>query len=338
MSEGCVTQVVGGDNKDLHQASVGRQLKLAREAKGLSLLQVADALKLGKAQVEALEGDNWPALPGVTFIRGFVRNYGRLVGLDPARLMEMLEQKIHMERPELVLPESTHTDMPTPAGHVQPRDYLLAVIGLILVVLAVLIYFLLPNDIGSLRSGVTSLFNSISGAVTRSPSDPAQLPVEGQPVSSQPVLPPGSTVQQVISPQAIEVPAADLPISAPAQPVTAPPQMSGTQTPQAGTAELPATELPAALPKDRDSSAETAVAQAPLHLSFSKEAWVEVRDRRGNVIYAQNALPGSTRAIEGQPPFSLVIGNAQGVKVTYRAQVVDLTPHIRGDVARLTLE
>ena len=61
---------------------VGEQLRLAREARGLEVADIAQTLKLGPRQVEALEAGDWKGLPGNTFIRGFVRNYARLVQID----------------------------------------------------------------------------------------------------------------------------------------------------------------------------------------------------------------------------------------------------------------
>jgi cytoskeleton protein RodZ len=46
---------------------------------------------------------------------------------------------------------------------------------------------------------------------------------------------------------------------------------------------------------------------------------------------------GSERVVRGRPPYSLVIGNASAVRVTYEDKPVDLAPHTRQDVARLTI-
>jgi cytoskeleton protein RodZ len=46
---------------------------------------------------------------------------------------------------------------------------------------------------------------------------------------------------------------------------------------------------------------------------------------------------GSERVVRGRPPYSLVIGNASQVSVTYDGKPVDLSPHTRHDVARLKL-
>jgi len=70
------------------QESSGSKLARAREALDMSVADVARALRLGIKQVEALEANDYDKLPGRTFVRGFVRNYARLVNLDPDRLVE----------------------------------------------------------------------------------------------------------------------------------------------------------------------------------------------------------------------------------------------------------
>jgi cytoskeleton protein RodZ len=47
--------------------------------------------------------------------------------------------------------------------------------------------------------------------------------------------------------------------------------------------------------------------------------------------------PGSERVVRGKPPYSLVIGNASSVTVLYDDKPIDLAPHTRQDVARLTV-
>lgn len=73
-------------------------------------------------------------------------------------------------------------------------------------------------------------------------------------------------------------------------------------------------------------------------LQFERESWVQIRGGDGRVLLSQLNAAGSERAVEGKPPFTLVIGNAQHVRVRYDDRVVDLAPHVKIDVARLTLE
>ena len=71
-------------------ATAGSLLRDAREAAGISLDSVAQQLKLHLRQVKALEDDDFAQLPGRTFIRGFIRNYARLLRLDPAVVLAAL--------------------------------------------------------------------------------------------------------------------------------------------------------------------------------------------------------------------------------------------------------
>jgi cytoskeleton protein RodZ len=93
-----------------------------------------------------------------------------------------------------------------------------------------------------------------------------------------------------------------------------------------------------------ESAAEAKPVAAPaqgsrrLVLRFERESWVEVRGRGGKLLLSQLNAAGSERQVEGEPPFQLIIGNAHHVRLTYGDQRVDLAPHVKVEVARLTLE
>jgi cytoskeleton protein RodZ len=75
-----------------------------------------------------------------------------------------------------------------------------------------------------------------------------------------------------------------------------------------------------------------------IRLEFQGESWAEIRDSDGKTIYSQISREGATRTVEGKPPLSLVIGNASLVKVYFNGAAVDLAPHSRAGVARITLQ
>ena len=66
----------------------GQALQAAREARQLSVPQVADQLKLSSAAVTALEANDWDRLPAPVFVRGYIRAYARLMALDVEALLE----------------------------------------------------------------------------------------------------------------------------------------------------------------------------------------------------------------------------------------------------------
>jgi cytoskeleton protein RodZ len=61
----------------------GSKLRAARERRGLSLRQIANATKISMMTLEALERNDLARLPGGMFSRAFVRSYALEVGLDP---------------------------------------------------------------------------------------------------------------------------------------------------------------------------------------------------------------------------------------------------------------
>lgn len=63
-------------------ASFGEQLRQAREARNMTLQDIAAATKIGARTLQALEEERFEQLPGGIFNKGFVRSYARCVGLD----------------------------------------------------------------------------------------------------------------------------------------------------------------------------------------------------------------------------------------------------------------
>ena len=73
-------------------------------------------------------------------------------------------------------------------------------------------------------------------------------------------------------------------------------------------------------------------------LKFERASWVEIRGRDGKMLTSQFNPAGSERVVEGKPPFSLIIGNAQHVRLSYEDRQIDLTPHVKVEVALFTLD
>jgi len=71
----------------------GQMLAQLRGEHKLSVADVAQRLKYGARQIEALEGEEFDKLPGATFVRGMVRGYARLLDTDPQRLLDALDQR-----------------------------------------------------------------------------------------------------------------------------------------------------------------------------------------------------------------------------------------------------
>lgn len=115
----------------------GRHLATARESGGLSVADVARQLKLSPWQVEAMEADQYQRLPGAVFVRGFIRNYARLVKLDPMPLLAAVQRQRALMSPAVAeAPRSV--DIPFPnRRRVHWRKY---AIGALLVVTVLVVF------------------------------------------------------------------------------------------------------------------------------------------------------------------------------------------------------
>ncbi len=142
-----------------------------------------------------------------------------------------------------------------------------------------------------------------------------------------------------VSPGREAVPVA--PATQPGAPVAAVPAPVATETKPTTVASVGPTPVPETTPRPDAASAEPKPPLAPgkgrIVMKFSKDSWVEVKGANGKTLLSQLNPAGSEKTIEGDPPFQLTIGNAPNVNVTYNDQPVDLKPHFKVDVARLTL-
>lgn len=279
--------------------SPGAILRRTREARAMAVEDVANALKLTARQVAAIEADDYASLKGNTFARGFVRNYARVLGLDPAPLLAALDERLGGGEVTLLPPSNARGEMPVADA---PRG-----VSRSLAVLA-----------------VTALFGLVVMlAYERYTARPAGAPV----AASAPLAPmaPAAPVAMVAGPPPAAV--EPRPDGVAAQPVpggVAAPVAAAGASAEAPPAAVPA---PAAAPSARR-----------LEFRFARESWVEVRDGAGRILLSRTNAAGSAQVVEGQPPFALVIGNAPFVTLTYGDAQVDLKPHTAVSVARLSLD
>jgi cytoskeleton protein RodZ len=285
-------------------SSAGAVLAAAREEMNLSVTEVARHLKLSPAQVEALEEGAYDRLPGRVFVRGFLRNYAKLLGLDPEPLLHRIESE--MPQPAVVEQRPPAHPEVMPTGESSRWAVYIGIAAVILVGLA-------AYEFG---------FNA----------PPSSQPAGEAASSAATGAAPAETGATQPAPATAPEAAANAPESAAtAAGASALPPASGA-APAAGAPEGAATT----------SGVAPSSAKAPdgheLQFGFDEDSWVEVRDANDKVVLRKLNRAGSEERVTGRPPFKLVVGNARSVHLTYDGEAVDLGPHIGQTVARLTLK
>lgn len=74
-------------------ASLGQELKKAREERGVTLHDIAGSTHIGVRFLQAIENDNYDILPGGVFNRAFVRKFAKHVGMDEEQAVRMYEDQ-----------------------------------------------------------------------------------------------------------------------------------------------------------------------------------------------------------------------------------------------------
>jgi len=293
-------------DKPAAAGGIGRSLRHSREARGLTVSDAAHALKLTLRQVEALEAEQFDRLPGAAFARGFLRNYARLVHLDPEPLIADFDAFHAGAAVELRPLSNAQGALPSGGAGRSPSAMpaALAAAGLLGLVVAgwYFDWFRQPASTAPAES---------SAPATVLP--PAASPAEG-----------GSGVPAA-APPALSSPGGEAASAAPGSALVGP------------APRVVAAEAQAAAGQPLGDVAAGPDGLERLVFAFGQEAWVEVRDVSGEIIFSRIGKAGSTQEVQGKGPFALVVGNAQNVKLSHNGKPVDLAPYTAVSVARLTL-
>ena len=294
------------DNADkVASRTLGQTLAAQRERQGLSRSDAAQRLHMSAWQIEALETGDYQRLPKGTFLRGFVRNYAKVLGLATGEMLGLLpEDAPRDKKPGIVVP--TQNIRFDPIGDRLQNPYVkagaLAFVALALGFAAMYwVFFIRPTQTGVVaRKNVEVPQPSLSSAAVTQPEVFAQAPAVAEPVSLDP---PKSTPLKVESPKA-RSPQVELPKPEPAK------------------AE--------ALRVGTDGSV--------LKFRFKGASWVEIRDARGRILLSRLNPAGTEAEVSGRAPFNVIIGNAPEVRLLYNDHEFDLEPHTKVAVARFTVE
>lgn len=312
------------DNLAYTRSRCGGALRIAREKQGLSLNDVASKLKISNKQIEAIEADNFAALPESTIVRGFIRNYAKLLKLEADPLLDAYNVLVPSKQPLAFMLKPSSTMKVT--GYKKPKTgrYIAFIVLFILALAAWLFY-------------QHYIEKPSPTAPTANSEKLETLPQQALPAAER-----------------VEQPAEVAPASevAPTTEITLPPPASGDVSganPSPATTSLNATETQTAETSSATKNAQLILdsttpvtVPAPgltrLEIAASQETWVSVTDASGKQVYNKIIFAGSRQTVEAKPPLDLVFGNAAGASLVVNGKPVDLAPHTRVNVARLKLE
>ena len=306
-------------------ALAGAQLKAQREALGWPVEQVADQLKLAPRQVIALEEGDMAALPNLAVVRGFVRAYAKVVRLDAAPLVAMIE--VHPApaqdpaapvRREIsaTFSESRFPSMTQRSSNQTP----LWIAGAVAVVVAA--------AFGAYKLGY------VPASLVSSHAEKETAHADVGPVETT-LIKPGQDLTPVQTPS---VPLISVP----------PPPGNDTQTgaPATNVASAPAAAVPPAAAPATTPATTAAVAPAAaaavgantLVLKVEQDSWVEIRRPGSTPLISRMVKAGSTETFDITGPATLVVGKPGVVQATLRGTKLDLPTVAGGTISRVSIK
>ncbi len=312
------------------QASVelpGRRLREQRESSHLNLDEVAHHLRLDAELIKALESDNYSQLPSPAYICGYLRSYARLLKLPED---EIVQAYSHGEQINAALIPSSVSIQPKKTAK---TGLVKTVFIIVIVVLVVGGLYLLGDKFNIFGAGSSQKTSEVTvPAVTTAPEKESK--VSEQQNKSKPQTPEmsGSNTQQPLqSTEKVEpgkTVVENLPTPKATITNTSAPETKSQVTTPGG---QQATEANQANTTTQKNILPAKTAQIRIHCNA--DSWVNVTDNTGKRLLYQLVVKNADLTLDGEPPFTVVLGNAPEVQVFYDGKEFDHTRYRRGDTA-----
>lgn len=331
--------------------SLGERLRQARLDQRLSEHDVAMLLKVPARKVAAMESERWDELPEAPYARGFLRNYAKLLRLDPNSLIAEIDTHLGVpQSASLDLPQTLATPFPARAagGHDAAVSRRMVWVAAVCAVVAAGIFWSGTSSFQRLEARLEPYLSGSDHPTASTRAEPSGPRVEDGPGNDQSGAA-GAPQSPETAPGSAAVPA-PAPATAPLAPA---PAGGAPAAAQASAAHGASGALPTVAQSSPGRSANTVLAAAapvnaaptPAHsdaealvMNFHDDSWIEVRQADGKLLASGMIRPGEEKVFPAAPPLEVVIGNAPGVAVSYRGTPVNLAPYTHDRVAHLTLK
>ena len=307
--------------------------------KNLSIKDVSNSLRLSVKQIEALENDDFAALPEPMIIRGFMRNYARLLSVDVEPLLNAY--KAHS-------PEKTPQSFAVQVGAKMnistkvKRPWKIYALASALVIIGLSAWLIYVNLIGK-----TNQFGlDIGGLVTQSkvdlaPSVPEQLPEIALPAAERAAAAEQATelnVGEVGNGDAEATKAIALPSNQSTSAVVNPAVQN--TTPASAALPQPHAKPSVATPIANPLTPSSTIPILKFSFSAKESTWLNLVDANGEVVYSKILVAGTQDGLQIQAPLPLnvIVGNINGTTLSYNGNAVDLTAYAKLNVAKFSLK
>ncbi|CAJ0782731.1 Cytoskeleton protein RodZ [Ralstonia psammae] len=325
---------------------IAERLRAGRERQRLTVDDLATRLKVAPGKLSAVESADVSALPDMTFTKGLIRAYARVLQVDVDDQLARLNARAPVTniglRPEGGLGES-FSDKPSFAKRRGGSGrWLIGVLVAVIVAAGVLAGM---DRLKQWFATQTAATQNTESTAKEAPAAEQTAPAKAAPAPEQaPAETPAASMPTPLTPVTPAAPASGV-VTAPLAPPSTLPRSDNGAVPApavAATGAKPAlinVDAPvAAQPTEAAKPAESAVGGGTVSVRFSGSSWYEIKDKTGKTLASGISKEGDARDLTGTPPFKVVFGNAEAVEsLAVGGASVDLQKYARNRVARATL-
>lgn len=163
-------------------ATAGERLRAAREAKGLSLEDIAAQTRIPRRHLESLEIGDWERLPAPTYTTGFAKSYASAVGLDRTEIYEQLRGEMGGFRPATTTSEVFE---PADPARTMPKWLVFGAIAAVLLLVLVMTWL---NERSIQEPDAAASEDAAPSAAAPVPAAPAPTAPATAPTAQGPVV------------------------------------------------------------------------------------------------------------------------------------------------------
>ena len=324
--------------------NIGNRLKSKRLELEFDERYVATALKIPIDQVRALEANDFKYFRSVTFARGFLKSYCRLLGIEHTEMLHAFDSSRDVA-------ESTIKPVDKVNKQTHLGDPIVVFISVVIVAVLVFLVFWWPSQSATVALEEQQIEASESASMVEPNMEALQPPDEPTVSPEASTDLPTSTSENEAEPgdSVVSSSTSDLGVSDIKEQAVESPSVPTSSVVTGLSAETMAIlEEAGVRPEDViRATAEVPSTPAPtvpsytdeVEVAFSADCWTEVRDATGKILFSGVKTAGSNLSLTGKAPYRIVFGYARGVSsLKFKGEVFDFSSSIRNDLARFELK
>ncbi|MFT5395208.1 MAG: cytoskeleton protein RodZ [Gammaproteobacteria bacterium] len=285
----------------------GLILRTQREKQGLSSQDIAKRTHLDIKIVESIEQDSNEGMPAATYVRGYLRSYAKIVGVDPDHII-MLYNSDSPQPPPDILPEVKQPSQVSSSDKPVKAFTYLITLGLVLLLL---IWY-------------QSNFVVDTSTINEPENYNSQTTINGVDITYAVVHHPNSWQ----SPKNIPEDESTSPVSV---------KHDDTLELQSDNGEQTLGILPIEGFDNKAPSSNTGSGPDKIDLEVKRDSWVEIKDANDKRLFHDLALGGEKYSINGTAPFNVLFGFSPGVTIKFNGKAFNHSRYSNNGIARFKL-